>query len=100
MNPHDGQPVGEDPGGRQGEPAVHEAWQRLAAIVDSSDDAIVSKTMDGVITSWNKGAERIYGYSAEEALGRPVSFLLPEDRPDEIPDILRRIDGGERIEHY
>ena len=55
------------------------------AIVESSDDVILSKTLEGIITSWNKGAERIYGYSAEEAVGQPVSMLVPPERPNEIP---------------
>jgi len=73
---------------------------RLAAMVESSDDAIISKTLEGIITSWNKGAERIYGYSAEEALGRPISMLVPPERPDEVPEILEKIGRGEKVEHY
>jgi PAS domain S-box-containing protein len=72
----------------------------LAAIVDSSDDAILSKTLDGVITSWNKAAERIYGYQAAEIIGRSVSLLIPPDRPDEMAEILDRIRIGERVDHY
>jgi PAS domain S-box-containing protein len=72
----------------------------LAAIVDSSDDAILSKTLDGVITSWNKAAERLYGYQAAEIIGRSVSLLMPPDRPDEMADILDRIRIGERVDHY
>jgi PAS domain S-box-containing protein len=72
----------------------------LAAIVDSSDDAIIGKTLDGTIISWNKGAERIYGYSAEEVIGRPISILIPPDRPDELPSILARLARGERIDHF
>ncbi len=72
---------------------------RLAAIVQSSDDAILSKSLDGTILSWNRGAERIYGYRAEEAIGRPVSFLVPPDRLDEFPAIMERITRGECIEH-
>ncbi len=72
----------------------------LASIVDSSDDAIFSKTLDGVITSWNKAAERIYGYQAEEIIGRSVSLLMPPDRPDEMAEILDRIHIGERVGHY
>ncbi|HET7833824.1 MAG TPA: PAS domain S-box protein [Gallionella sp.] len=72
----------------------------LAAIVASSDDAIISKSLDGTILSWNAGAERLYGYSAAEMIGRPVSRLAPSDRPDEIPGLLERIRQGERIEHY
>jgi PAS domain S-box-containing protein len=76
------------------------APEYLAAIVDSSDDAIIGKTLDGTIISWNKGAERIYGYTAEEVIGRPISVLIPPDRPDELPSILARLARGERIEHY
>ena len=72
----------------------------LASIVDSSDDAILSKTLDGVITSWNKAAERIYGYQAEEIIGRSVSLLIPPDRPDEMAEILDRIRIGEQVDHY
>jgi len=73
---------------------------RLAAIVESSDDAIISKTLEGTITSWNKGAERIYGYRVEEAIGQPVSILVPSERPDEIPNILENLRHGEQVEHY
>jgi PAS domain S-box-containing protein len=76
------------------------ATKRLAAVVESSDDAIITKTLDGTILSWNAGAERIYGYSAAEVLGRPVSLLVPPDRIDELPHILARIAKGERIAHY
>lgn len=73
----------------------------LSAIVDSSDDAIISKDLDGVITSWNKGAERLFGYTAEEAIGQTVaSLLIPEDRQDEEPDILARLRRGERVDHF
>jgi PAS domain S-box-containing protein len=77
-----------------------DATQRIASIVEYSDDAIVSKDLNGVITSWNKGAERIFGYTAEEAVGKPVTILIPPDRRDEEPAILQRIRRGERIEHY
>jgi PAS domain S-box-containing protein len=73
---------------------------RLAAIVESSDDAIISKTLEGVITSWNEGAQRIYGYSAEEAIGRPISMLVPPEHPDEVPGLLEKIRRGEKVEHY
>src|SRR5829696_1870319 len=72
----------------------------LAAIVDSSDDAIISKDFDGHITSWNKSAEKIFGYSAEEALGRPITLIVPADRLDEEAHILSRVRNGERIEHF
>lgn len=72
----------------------------LASIVESSDDAIVSKSLDGVIASWNNGAERIFGYTAEEVIGYPITILIPGDRHDEERDILARIRRGERIDHY
>jgi len=72
----------------------------LAAIVDSSDDAIVSKNLDGVVTSWNRGAERIFGYTSEEMVGQPILRLLPRERLDEEPRILERLRAGERIEHF
>jgi PAS domain S-box-containing protein len=72
----------------------------LASIVASSDDAIISKDLDGVITTWNLGAERIFGFTAAEAVGRPVTILIPPERLDEGPGILARIRRGERIEHY
>jgi PAS domain S-box-containing protein len=73
---------------------------RLASIVGNSDDAIISKNLDGTITSWNKGAERIFGYSADEAIGKSVTILIPADREDEEPRIIERIRSGERIDHY
>ena len=72
----------------------------LAAIVDSSDDAIVSKTLDGVITSWNAGAERLFGYTASEAVGQHISLIIPVNRRDEETVIIERIKKGERIEHF
>jgi PAS domain S-box-containing protein len=72
----------------------------LAAIVESSDDAVIGKTLDGTIVSWNAGAERIYGYSAEELVGRPISMLVPPNRPDEVPAILERLKRGEHIDHF
>jgi PAS domain S-box-containing protein len=80
---------------REARAALH-----LASIVASSDDAIISKDLDGVITTWNHGAERLFGYTAAEAVGRPVTILIPPERLDEEPDILARIRRGERIEHY
>ncbi len=73
----------------------------LSAIVDSSDDAIVSKDLNGIITSWNKGAQRVFGYTAEEAIGQPVaSLLIPPDRQEEEPRILSRLRRGERVDHF
>src|SRR5712672_1006467 len=73
---------------------------RLAAIVTSSDDVIVSKTLEGVITSWNPAAERILGYTAEEAVGKNIKLIIPPDRQAEEDDILARIRRGERVEHF
>ncbi len=72
----------------------------LASIVENSDDAIVSKDLNGIILSWNKGAERLFGYTAEEVIGQPVSLLIPPERQDEEPAILERIRRGERTDHY
>ncbi|WP_190533818.1 PAS domain S-box protein [Coleofasciculus sp. FACHB-542] len=77
-----------------------EALSQLASIVESSEDAIVGKTLDGIITSWNSGAERIYGYTAQEVKGQPISILLTPDRFNEMPSILARIKQGERIPPY
>jgi PAS domain S-box-containing protein len=73
---------------------------RLAAIVESSDDVILGKTLEGIITSWNEGAERTYGYTAEEAVGQPISMLVPPERPNEIPRILESIRRGEKVDHF
>ncbi|MEE3625037.1 PAS domain S-box protein [Nitrospirillum sp. BR 11752] len=72
----------------------------LAAIVDSSDDAIISKTLDGIVTSWNAAAERMFGYTAEEMIGRSVTVLAPPGREAEMPSILARLKQGERISHF
>jgi PAS domain S-box-containing protein len=83
--------------------ALRESEQRLrflASIVESSDDAIVSKNLNGIVTSWNRGAERVFGYTAEEAIGQPITIVIPQDRHDEERDILTRIRRGERIEHF
>jgi PAS domain S-box-containing protein len=77
---------------------VEEERTRLSLIVESSDDAIIGKTLDGIITSWNKGAQQIYGYSAQEARGRHISMLAPPEAADEIPQILEKIRRGESIE--
>ena len=77
-----------------------ELRNHLAAIVASSDDAIISKTLEGIIVSWNEGARRIFGYEAEEVLGKPITLLIPPDRLEEEPGILARVRRGERIDHY
>lgn len=79
---------------------LEEASQRLAAIVESSDDAIISKDLSGVIKSWNRGAERLFGYTAAEVIGRPITLLIPDDRRDEEIAILTRIRRNEPIDHY
>src|SRR3989475_6344318 len=76
------------------------ALARVAAIVESSDDAIIGKTLDGMIASWNAGAERLYGYAAREVVGRPISIVIPPQVGDELPEILDRLARGERVEHY
>ena len=75
-----------------------ERW--LAAIVESSDDAIVSKDLNGIVTSWNRGAELLFGYRPEEVIGKPITILIPADRQDEEPRILERLRRGERIDHF
>src|SRR3954447_5691834 len=77
-----------------------EAQARLAAIIESSDDAIVSKTLEGVIRTWNKGAERIFGWTAEEVIGKPITIIIPRDRLQEEPKILSRLRIGERVDHF
>jgi PAS domain S-box-containing protein len=76
------------------------AMSQLAAIVESSSDAIISKDLNGIITSWNKGAQKLFGYAADEVVGKPVTILFPEDRLDEETRILECLRRGERIEHY
>ena len=80
--------------------AASERLFLLASIVEYSDDAIITKTSKGIITSWNSGAERIYGYSAKEVLEQPISILIPPGQGDEVPALLERIERGERIRHY
>ncbi|OCK56968.1 PAS domain S-box protein [Bradyrhizobium sp. LMTR 3] len=80
--------------------AAEDRAQQLASIVDSSDDAIISKDLDGIIRTWNSGAERLFGYTAAEVLGEPVTILFPPGRENEEPGILARIRRGERIHHY
>ncbi len=76
------------------------ASERLAAIVESSDDAIIGKDLNGIIQSWNKGAERIFGYTADETVGQPISMLAAPDRRNEMPDLLGKIRQGQRIDHF
>ncbi|HEX9047083.1 MAG TPA: PAS domain S-box protein, partial [Verrucomicrobiae bacterium] len=77
-----------------------EASQRLAAIVQSSDDAIVGKDLNGIITSWNRGAEKIFGYKADEVIGKSILAVIPEDRQDEEDEILRRVRNGNGVDHF
>ena len=77
-----------------------EVVERLAAIVESSDDAIISKNLQGTILSWNRGAERIFGYTADEVIGKHISMLAVPERVDEIPNIIERIARGDRVDHY
>ena len=98
---HHGTRLAELEGARTPVDSETESLQRLlAAIVESSDDAIFSKTLAGTITSWNRAAEKMYGYTAEEVIGRPVSILLPPDRPDEMQTILERLKRGEKLVHF
>src|SRR5512132_2148500 len=87
--------------GRQLRPNETEApLALLASIVDSSDDAIVSKTLDGTVTSWNRAAEKIYGYSAQEIVGKSFGILIHSDHGEELQTILKEIRAGHRVEHY
>jgi PAS domain S-box-containing protein len=79
---------------------LRDSQNRMALIVDSSQDAIIGKNLDGIITQWNKGAEQMYGYSVMEMIGRNVSVLCPPDRPDEIPGILQKVRRGERVNYF
>jgi PAS domain S-box-containing protein len=79
---------------------AQEVAERLAAVVQSSDDAIISKTLDGTITAWNRGAEKVFGYSGEEAVGKPMALLLPPERADEESGILERVSRGESVHHF
>lgn len=83
-----------------GHKQIEQQLMFLASIVQSSDDAIISKNLDGIITSWNRGAERVFGYTAEEAVGQPITIVIPQARHDEERKILTRIRRGERIEHF
>lgn len=82
------------------EHATTHARRRLASIVESSDDAIIGKDMNGIITDWNKGAERLYGYSAGEVIGKPISLLMPPDRAVDFAEIMRKIKHGEKVNHF
>ena len=94
--------------GKAGAPALpdersrraREASAWLQAVVENSDDAILSKTLDGVITTWNRGAERLFGFTAEEAVGQSITIVIPQDRLAEEEDILRRLRSGERVDHF
>lgn len=77
-----------------------EIRHHLAAIVESSDDAIIGENLDGIILSWNAAAERLYGYTAAEIVGQPLSILVPPDHPDEVPALMERLKRGERVEHF
>jgi PAS domain S-box-containing protein len=79
---------------------AEEAVALLGAIVDSSDDAIISKDLNGIITSWNKSAERLFGYKTKEVIGKSISILIPSDRPNEEPEILAKVRRGEHIDHF
>ena len=79
---------------------AEKALLHYAALVESSDDAIIGKTLDGHVTSWNKGAEAVFGYTRSEMLGKPISLLIPRDRKDEEPEILEKIKRGESVDHY
>src|SRR6202163_2729610 len=79
---------------------AEEARERLAAMIESSNDAIISRTLDGTITAWNPGAEKLFGYSSSEALGKPLQMLVPPERENEEFDALERIGRGERVDHF
>ena len=80
--------------------ANEKVLQHLASIVENTDDVIIGRDLAGLVTSWNAAAERLYGYTAEEMIGKPISILIPPDRPNEEPEILGRLKSGERLDHY
>ncbi|HWB60570.1 MAG TPA: PAS domain S-box protein, partial [Chthoniobacteraceae bacterium] len=84
----------------ESETPIEQQTARLAQIVASSDDAIIGKNLQGVITSWNRGAEKLFGYGAAEAIGRPILFLIPPDRAEEERSIIAKVAAGEHVEHY
>src|SRR5262245_20815240 len=90
----------EKPDGSFADATASELRARLAAIVDQSDDAIVSKTLDGIITSWNRGAERLFGYTAAEAIGQHIFLIIPDDRREEELEVLSALRRGERVGHF
>ncbi|MDK4735223.1 PAS domain S-box protein [Rhizobium sp. CNPSo 3490] len=90
----------EKPATAEPAPPAYDAAAFLAAIIESSDDAIISKSLSGIVTTWNKGAERIFGYTADEAIGKPITLVIPDNRLDEEPAILTRIQTGERVDHF
>src|SRR5260370_28026964 len=83
-----------------GQTTAAEISSRLAAIVQSSDDAVIAKDLNGIITSWNSSAERIFGYSEQEVLGKPIALIIPPELQPEELEILRRLRAGERIDHF
>ena len=102
LGPRDG-PLIHVPAGdqqRRAGPVAEGAAAHLAAIVESSDDAIISKTLDGAIVSWNRAAERLYGYAAGEVIGQSMAILIPPRRARELPRLMKRLKRGERIAPY
>src|SRR6478672_5778265 len=81
-------------------PILVDPQVQLAAIIESSDDAIISKNLDGIIQSWNSGAQRLFGWTREEAIGKPITIIIPPDRLEEEPQILARLRRGERVDHF
>src|ERR1044072_5068880 len=79
-------------------PELAQYW--LAALIESADDAIISKTLEGIVTSWNPAAERIFGFSAGEMIGQPITKLIPDDRLNEEDFIISRIKNGEQVDHF
>src|SRR5262249_15288780 len=79
---------------------AEEGLRLLASIVETTDDGIIGKDLNGIVTSWNAAAERLYGYTAQEMVGKPTSILVPPDRPDEEAELLERLNRGERVDHY